>query len=71
MTRVLVVQRDPSVADRMEADLRLAGYEVERCGGPQREECPVVGSMPCPLVDLADVLIYDAWSPATATAGVG
>lgn len=69
MTRVLVVQRDPAVADRMEADLRQAGYEVERCGGPAREECPIVGSMPCTLVDRADVLVYDAWVAGDSDGG--
>lgn len=61
MTRVLVVQRDPSVAERMAASLRAAGYETELCGGPEQEPCPVIGDMPCPLVDRADALVYDAW----------
>ena len=39
MTRVLVVQRDPAVAEQMAASLRGAGYETELCGGPQREPC--------------------------------
>ncbi len=61
MTRVLVVQRDAAVAERMAADLRHAGYEIELCGGPGRQPCPVVDDLPCPLVDRADVLLYDAW----------
>jgi DNA-binding NtrC family response regulator len=69
MTRVLVVQRDPEVAERMAASLRGAGYETELCGGPEREPCPVIGDMPCPLVDRADVLIYDAWVAGDAVGG--
>jgi DNA-binding NtrC family response regulator len=61
MTRVLVVQRDPAVAERMAADLGRAGYETELCGGPEREPCPIGSELPCPLVDRADVLVYDAW----------
>ena len=61
MTRVLVVQRDQAVAERMAASLRGAGYETELCGGPGREPCPVIADMPCPLVDRADVLVYDAF----------
>jgi hypothetical protein len=53
----------------MEADLHQAGYEVERCGGPEREQCPVVGSLPCPLVDRSDVLVYDAWVAGDSDGG--
>ncbi len=69
MTRVLVVQRDPAVADRMSASLQRAGYETELCGGPEREPCPVVADLPCPLVDRADVLVYDAWVAGNAVGG--
>ena len=69
MTRVLVVQRDPVVAEQMAASLRAAGYETELCGGPQREPCPVIADMPCPLVDRADVLVYDAWVAGNAFGG--
>ncbi len=71
MTRILVVQRDPAVADRMAAGLRAAGYEIESCGGPAQEPCPVIGDMPCPLVDRADVLVYDAWVAGDATGAHG
>jgi hypothetical protein len=60
MTRVLIVNRDRSVADRIATELRASGYQTEQCGGPQQEPCPVVGELPCPLVDRADVLVYDA-----------
>ncbi len=68
MTRVLVVQRDPAVAERMAATLRGAGYGP-LCGGPEREPCPVIADMPCPLVDRADVLVYDAWVAGNAVGG--
>jgi CheY-like chemotaxis protein len=61
MTRVLVVHRDPAIAAQMSESLRGAGYEIEMCGGPEQEPCPVAVDLPCPLVDRADVLVYDAW----------
>ena len=69
MTRVLLVQRDPAVAADMAAKLRSAGYEIELCGGPEQEPCPVIRDMPCPLVDRADVLVYDAWVAGEAVGG--
>jgi DNA-binding NtrC family response regulator len=69
MTRVLVVQRDAAVAQQMATSLRAAGYETELCGGPEREPCPVIADMPCPLVDRADVLVYDAWVAGDADGG--
>ena len=69
MTRVLVVQRDPAVAEHMAARLRSAGYETELCGGPDHEPCPLIRDMPCPLVDRADVLVYDAWVGGETVAG--
>jgi len=49
--------------------LRAVGYEVELCGGPQQDPCPVLKSLPCPLVDRADVLIYDAWVAGSGDGG--
>lgn len=69
MTRVLIVHRDPAVAERLAADLRGAGYEAERCSGPQHVPCPVLDQLPCSLVDWADVLIYDAWVAGSADGG--
>jgi hypothetical protein len=69
MTRVLLVQVDAMVAERMAAGLRGAGYETELCGGPEREPCPMIADMPCPLVDRADVLVYDAWVAGDAAGG--
>ncbi len=69
MTHVLIVQRDPAVADQMAADLRRAGFETELCGGPRQERCPVVEDLPCPLVDRADVLVYDAFVAGDSEGG--
>jgi DNA-binding NtrC family response regulator len=69
MTRAVVVSQDPEVATKRAAALRAAGFVVETCGGPQQEPCPVLGSLPCPLVDRADVLIYDAWVAGSSEAG--
>lgn len=67
--RAALVSRDPATASRQAEVLRAAGYDVETCGGPQHEPCPVVGGLPCPMVDRADVLIYDAWVAGSADAG--
>jgi DNA-binding NtrC family response regulator len=69
MVRAVVVNRDPQVAASHADALRAAGYVVETCGGPQQDPCPVMGSMPCPLVDRADVLVYDAWVAGGSEAG--
>jgi DNA-binding NtrC family response regulator len=69
MTRVIVVQRDPAVGARIAADLRGAGYEIEQCDGPGHAPCPVIGGLPCPLVDRADVLLYDAWAAGDSAGG--
>ena len=69
MSTVVVVNRDPHVAARHAQALRAAGHVVELCGGPQMEPCPVIGDLPCPLVDRADVLIYDAWVAGGSDAG--
>jgi hypothetical protein len=69
MTTAVVVNSDPQMAARHVEALRSAGYIVETCGGPQQEACPVLGDLPCPLVDRADVLVYDAWVAGTSDAG--
>jgi hypothetical protein len=61
MVRAVVVNRDPEIAEQHADALRAVGYEVELCGGPQQDPCPVLGGLPCPLADRADVLVYDAW----------
>jgi hypothetical protein len=60
MTRLLVVHSDPTVADARAATLRQVGYAVETCAGPGDLRCPVLDDQPCPLLDRADVLLYDA-----------
>ncbi len=69
MTRAVVVNADPRLAERQAKALRTAGYEVELCGGPQQDPCPVLKNLPCPLVDRADVLIYDAWIAGSSDGG--
>src|SRR3970040_1019492 len=61
MVRAVVVNRDQGLAGQQAEALRAAGYEVELCGGPQHEPCPVLDSLPCPLVARADGVVYDAW----------
>lgn len=69
MTRVVVVNRDSAVAELEAGMLRAAGYEVEVCAGPTGDPCPVLRTLPCPLVDRADVLVYDAYAAGDASAG--
>jgi DNA-binding NtrC family response regulator len=69
MTRVLVVHPDRAVAEQMADDLRRAGYDIEHCDGPAEEPCPIVGGLPCPLVDRSDVLVYDAWAAGDSAGG--
>ncbi len=65
MNTAVVVNTDPEVAVRQARALREAGYAVEMCAGPDHlhglRSCPLFGDLPCPLVDRADVLIYDAF----------
>lgn len=69
MIRAVVVSWDAWLAATQADVLRDAGYAVEVCGGPQQEPCPVPGGLPCPLVDRADVLIYDAFVAGGSEAG--
>jgi DNA-binding NtrC family response regulator len=62
MTHVLVVHHDPDMADQETDWLRAAGYTVGECAGPQHGPCPILNSLPCPAVELADVLVYDVWA---------
>ncbi|MBI3752401.1 MAG: hypothetical protein HY263_12175 [Chloroflexi bacterium] len=68
MIRAVVVSWDAWLAARDANTLRGAGYSVEVCGGPRQEPCPVLGNLPCPLVDGADVLVYDAWAAGDSDA---
>jgi hypothetical protein len=69
MVTAVVVNKDLRRATSQADALRAAGYAVEMCGGPQQEPCPVLGSLPCPLVDRADVLVYDAWVAGDSLSG--
>jgi hypothetical protein len=66
MTRLLVVHPKPLVAWDRAAALEHAGYEVETCPGPAHADCPVLSDQPCPLIDRADALLYDASLGSTA-----
>lgn len=61
MNTAVVVNADPEVAIKHARTLRQAGYAVELCAGPDHRTCPLLGDLPCQLVDRADILIYDAW----------
>jgi hypothetical protein len=69
MVKAVVVNRDQELADRQADILRGAGYEVEMCDGPERLNCPVLTGLPCPVVDRADVLVYDAWIAGSSDGG--
>lgn len=71
MTRVVVVHHDPAIAAEQAGLLRSAGYDVQACGGPLAEPCPVLDDHPCPLADDADVLVYDAWAAGDSDGGRG
>jgi len=66
MTRVLVVHHDLDMAGQEADSLRRFGYEVTECGGPTRNQCPVLAGRPCDLADRADVLVYDVWASGDA-----
>jgi hypothetical protein len=66
MTRVLVVHHDLDLAGQETDSLRRLGYEVTECGGPTRNQCPVLAGRPCDLAEHADVLVYDAWASGDA-----
>lgn len=68
MVRAVVVNHDARLAEEHAAALRAAGYQVETCGGPDQDPCPVLAGLPCPLADRADVLVYDAWVAGGAAA---
>ena len=59
MTRALVVHLDPALADAEAAELCAFGYVVERCVGPELQDCPVLRGHGCPRAERADVLVYD------------
>jgi hypothetical protein len=66
MTRVLVVHHDLDMAGQEVDSLRRFGYEVTECGGPTRNQCPVLAGRSCDLARQADVLVYDVWASGDA-----
>ncbi len=66
MTRVLVVHHDLDLAGQEVDSLRRFGYEVTECGGPTRNQCPVLAGHACVLAEQADVLVYDVWASGDA-----
>ena len=71
MVKAVVVNHDSRLANEHAEALRSAGYQVELCGGPEADPCPVLTGMPCPLADGADVLVYDAWLVGGGAAASG
>ncbi|HEY7599686.1 MAG TPA: hypothetical protein VH741_07150 [Candidatus Limnocylindrales bacterium] len=69
MTRVLVVHHDVDVADDEADVLRRAGYEVAQCSGPIFAPCPIHAGVPCPVVEGADVVVYDVWATGETDGG--
>lgn len=60
--RVLAVHRSEGVTVSEAEALTRRGYEVEMCSGPAYSSCPVLRGEPCPAVERADVVVYDAWA---------
>ena len=56
---LLVVSGDPERRERWAAVLAETGYEVGRCVGPAGS-CAIVEGRRCPLLDEADLALYDA-----------
>lgn len=66
--RVLVVEQDPGLAERLAWWLDEAGFEVMICGGPTAPGFDCVGSSAsgCPLAHGADLVVLDVWTAADA-----
>ena len=56
---LLVVSGDPDRRERWAAVLAETGYEVARCAGPATS-CAIVDGRRCPLLEAADLALYDA-----------
>lgn len=57
--RLLVVSGDAERRERWAGALMETGYEVGRCAGPATS-CAIVEGRRCPLLDEADLALYDA-----------
>jgi len=67
--RVLIVHRSEGVTVSEAEALTRRGYEAEMCSGPAYYSCPVLQGEPCPAVERADVLVYDAWATTESESG--
>lgn len=56
--RLLVVSGDPDRRERWARVLTETGYDVSRCVGPT-VTCAIVQGKRCPLLDEADIALYD------------
>ena len=56
---LLVVSGDPERRERWAAVLAETGYEVARCAGPVAS-CAILEGRRCPLLEEADLALYDA-----------
>ena len=59
--RLLVVSGDADRRERWAAVLAETGYDVSRCAGPATS-CAIVEGRRCPLLEEADLALYDAGS---------
>jgi len=58
--RLLMESRAPGVDIANFDAFRDAGFDVTVCEGPDESpDCPLVRGEPCPLVDEADVVLFD------------
>lgn len=71
MQSILIAHRDPTYAEQLATDLRVAGFRVITCGGPwpPKERCIRCDKGYCPLTEGADLMIYDAELTALDAAG--
>lgn len=56
--RLLVVSGDPDRRERWARVLAETGYDVARCAGPA-SSCAIMEGRRCPLLEEADVALYD------------
>jgi hypothetical protein len=62
MVTVLLVNHNRDLADQAASWLSGRGHQVLQCPGPGWVKCPILQGKPCQGAELADVLVYDAWS---------
>jgi DNA-binding NarL/FixJ family response regulator len=64
--RLLVESRDPSLAVADFTPFVQAGFEIQLCEGPEVDahECPAVNGAVCPLLETADIVLFDIGTEA-------